>query len=612
MELRQLFEQGVAAHRAGNLAQAEKLYRQLLRADAGYFPALHMLGFLKAQQGHYDQAIPLLNKAVKTNPGDAAARAHHAHALMAAQRFDEALAAYDRMLAAQPDNFEALYNRGVILSQQQRFEEALAPLDRALALQPAAAAVLYNRGVVLAGLERYREALDSYDRALALDPGYLPALANRAMAALNLCDWARVAQTAPELAIQIAPPLTFLGISGDKQLQLQCAAGTVRALMPKPVPPLWNGEKYRHDRIRLAYVSADFREHAVAFQLAPLIERHDRSRFQVIGISTGLSDDSAIRARLVKGFDRFHDFAALNSDEIARRLREMETDIAIDLGGHTGLTRLQIFSHRPAPVQASWLGYPGTTGAPFIDYLIADSVVAPFEHQPFFSEQLVHLPDTYFPTDPARPARTAPSRAQAGLPETGFVFCAFNNAWKITRPVFEVWMRLLAAVPGSVLWLKQPPADARANLEREAGLRGIDPARLVYADTVALDVHLARHTLADLFLDTLPYNAHATAADALGAGLPVLTCKGEAFAGRVAASLLQAVGLPELVTQSLEAYEARALELAGDPAQLRALSEKLTRNLPVAPLFDADRFARNIEAAYVTMSEQRGNPRRPR
>src|SRR5471032_578107 len=612
MELRQLFEQGVAAHRAGNLVQAEKLYRQLLRADAGYFPALHMLGFLKAQECHYDQAIPLLNKAVKTNPGDAAARAHHAHALMAAQRFDEALAAYDRLLAIQPGSFEAHYNRGVILSQQQKFEEALAALDHAMALQPATAAVYYNRGVVLVGLERHREAMENYDRALALDPGYEPAESNRIMVALSQCDWTRVEATPSELAARAAPPLTFLGISSDKALQLQCAVGVLHSQVPKPFPPLWSGEKYRHDRIQLAYVSPDFREHAVAFQLAPLIERHDRTRFQVIGIATGLSDDSAIRGRLIEGFDRFHDFAALNSDEIARRLREMEIDIAIDLGGHTANSRLQIFAHRFAPVQATWLGYPGTTGASFIDYLIADAVVAPFEDQPFFSEQLVHLPDTYFPTDPARPAGTAPSRAQAGLPETGFVFCAFNNGWKITRPLFEVWMRLLAAVPGSVLWLKQPPTDARANLEREAALRGIDPARLVYADTVALDVHLARHALADLFLDTLPYNAHATAADALGAGLPVLTCKGEAFACRVAASLLQAVGLPELVTQSLEAYEARALELAGDPAQLRALSEKLTRNLPVAPLFDADRFARNIEAAYVTMSEQRGNPRRPR
>src|ERR1700733_10360809 len=461
MELHQLFEQGMAAHRTGNLAQAEKLYRQMLCADAASFPALHMLGFLKAQQGKYDEAITLLSKAVRKNPSDPAALAHYAHALMAAQKMGEALTAYDRLLAMQPANFEAHYNRGVILSQQLKHEEALAALDQALKLQPNAAAAHFNRGVVLAELERHREALESYDRVLALDPGYAPALANRAMVALSLCDWDRVAQLSPEQAVMLAPPLTFLGLSSDKSLQLACASATARTLAPKPVPALWNGERYAHDRIRLAYVSADFREHAVAFQLAPLIERHDRSRFQVIGISTGLSDDSAIRARLVKGFDRFHDFAGLNSDEIARRLREMEIDIAIGLGGHTGLARRQIFSHRPAPVQATWLGYPGTTGAPFMDYLIADATVAPPEDQPFYSEKLVQLPDTYFPTDPARAIGVPPSRADEGLPEQGFVFCSFNNAWKITLPVFDVWMRLLAEIPQSVLWLKQPPADTR-------------------------------------------------------------------------------------------------------------------------------------------------------
>ena len=609
MELRQLFEQGVAAHRASKLAQAETLYRQVLRADGKNFAALHMLGYLKAQQGQYDEAITLLNKAVKQKPDDSAARAHFAHALMAAQRFDEALAAYDRVLAAQPGSFEAHYNRGVILSQQLRFEEALAALDRALALQPGTAAVYYNRGVVLVGLERHGEAMENYDRALALDPDYEPAESNRIMVALSQCDWARVAATPPELAARAAPPLSFLGLSSDKSLQLQCAMGVLRSYVPKHFPPLWSGETYRHDRIRLAYISPDFREHAVAFQLAPLIESHDRERFQVIGIATGLSDDSAIRARLTQGFDRFHDFAALNSDEIARRLRAMEIDVAIDLGGHTANTRLQIFAHRFAPVQATWLGYPGTTGASFIDYLIGDATVAPFEHQPWFSEQLVHLPDTFFPAEAPPASGPVLTRAEAGLPETGFVFCAFNGSWKITRPVFEAWMRLLKALPGSVLWLRLPNLEARANLDREAASRGVDPARLVYADTVSLAVHLARQALADLFLDTLPYNAHATAANALGAGLPVLTCKGEAFAGRVAASLLDAVGLPELVTESVEDYEARALELARNPAQLQALRAKLARNLPSAPLFDTGRFRRAIEAAYVTLSEQRGNPR---
>jgi predicted O-linked N-acetylglucosamine transferase (SPINDLY family) len=418
---------------------------------------------------------------------------------------------------------------------------------------------------------------------------------------LNLCDWGRAAEFAAGQAAMLAPPLTFLGYSDDKALQLACASAAVRTLAPEPVQPLWTGERYRHDRIRLAYISADFREHAVAFQLAPLIEHRDRARFQVIGISTGLSDDSAIRARLIKGFDRFHDFAGLNSDEIARRLREMEIDIAVDLGGHTGLSRLQIFSHRPAPVQVTWLGYPGTTGAPFMDYIIGDPVVTPPQDQPFYSEQLIQLPDTYFPTDPQRRIGQPPSRAAEGLPEQGFVFCSFNNAWKITRPIFDVWMRLLQELPGSVLWLKQPPADTSANLEKKAATRGIDPARLVFAGDAPLDVHLARHRLADLFLDTLPYNAHATAADALWAGLPVLTCKGQAFAGRVAASLLSAIGLPELVTENLADYERLALALARDPARLEELKEKLARNLATTPLFDADRFRQSIEAAYIRM-----------
>ena len=601
MQLRQIFEQGLAAHRAGHLDRAEQFYRQVLRADAHSFAALHMLGFLKAQQGRYDDAITLLKKAVRENPTDPTALAHYAHALMAAQRLSEALATYERLLQMQPANFEAHYNRGVIFSQQQKPQEALVSLDHALKLQPNAAAVHFNRGVVLAEVERYREALESYDLVLAQDPSHAPALANRAMVALNLCDWDRAAQFLPEQAVMLAPPLTFLGYFSDKGLQLACASATARTLASKPVPALWNGERYRHDRIRLAYVSADFREHAVAFQLAPLIERHDRGRFQVIGISTGLSDDSAIRARLVKGFDRFHDFAALNSDEIARRLRDMEIDIAVDLGGHTGLSRLQIFSHRPAPVQVSWLGYPGTTGAPFIDYLIADAVVAPPEDQPFYSERLMLLPDSYFPTDPVRTIGKVPSRSDEGLPEHGFVFCCFNNAWKITRPIFEVWMRLLSQLPDSVLWLKQPASDTRANLEKEAAKRGVAAQRLVFAGNAPVEVHLARHQLADLFLDTLPYNAHATAADALGVGLPVLTCRGEAFAGRVGASLLFAVGLPELVTQNLKDYEVLATTLARDPERIRSLKAVLMNNLPTTSLFDAERFRRSIEIAFVKM-----------
>ena len=281
-----------------------------------------------------------------------------------------------------------------------------------------------------------------------------------------------------------------------------------------------------------------------------------------------------------------------------------QIDGKIDLGGHTGFSRLQIFAHRFAPVQASWLGYPGTTGADFIDYLIADRVVAPDEDQLFFSEKLVHLPHTYFPTDPDHVIGPTPSRAELGLPEDGFVFCSFNNSWKITRPVFALWLRLLHAVPDSVLWLKAAPPETRINLARELVMQGVAGERLVWAGDTPLENHLARHRAADLFLDTLPYNAHATAADALWTGLPVLTVKGETFPGRVAASLLGAIGMPELVTNSLEEYEALALALARDPARLADLKQKLARNIAATPLFDADRFTRDLEAAYLTMSRR--------
>jgi predicted O-linked N-acetylglucosamine transferase (SPINDLY family) len=606
MSLRPLFEKAIALHRAGDLAQAEALYRQILRAEPGNFPSLHMLGYLEGQRGRFAEAIGLLRRALQIAPDDRNALTHYGHALLQAGQNEEALAVYDQVLALRPDAVDVLYNRSVILSGLGRPGEALAALDRALMLQPNAAMILYSRGVVMTQLLRHQEALANYDRALALDPKLGLARGNRAMAALNICDFARAGEIGSEMVEMVRTgvpfaPLNILGTSQDKALHRRCAENMLQATLPPRPAPLWNGEVYRHDRTRLAYVSPDFREHAVAFQIAQLIETHDRSRFEVIGISTGADDQSAIRARLMGAFDQFHDVRALGNEAVARQMRAMEVDIAVDLGGHTSGSRLEIFAWRPAPIQVTWLGYPGTTGADFFHYLIGDAIVTPAQDQPFYSEQLVALPDIYFPTDAGRAIGAMPSRAEAGLPPESFVFCAFNNGWKITQPVFAVWMRLLAAVPGSVLWLKHTNAAAAKNLQREAQARGLDPARLVFAPDAPLDVHLARQALADLFLDTLPYNGHATTADALWAGLPVLTCKGEAFAGRVAASMLQAVGLPELVTQSLDDYEALALQLARDPARLAALKHKLKDNLPTAPLFDQARFRANIEAAYLAM-----------
>ena len=365
--------------------------------------------------------------------------------------------------------------------------------------------------------------------------------------------------------------------------------------------------------MRLAYLSADYREHATAYLAAGLFERHDRSRFEVIGVSYGPDDHSPMRQRLMRGFDRFVDVQSRGDEETARLLREMEVDIAIDLKGYTTGARPEILSYRPAPVQVSYLGFPGTMAAPFIDYIIADRWVLPEADRPYYAEQVVYLPDSYQVNDAARAiAGNVPTRAEAGLQQDAFVFCCFNNSYKIMPPVFEVWMKLLREIPESLLWLLEDSREARRRLQHAAQASGVDPKRLVFAARVAPAEHLARHRLADLFLDTLPYNAHTTASDALWAGLPVLTCVGTTFAGRVAGSLLRAVGLPELVTHSLHDYETLALRLARAPALLADVRSRLARNRATAPLFDPERFRRHLEAAYLTMWEtaQRGEPPR--
>ncbi|MGH8723060.1 MAG: tetratricopeptide repeat protein, partial [Burkholderiales bacterium] len=338
--------------------------------------------------------------------------------------------------------------------------------------------------------------------------------------------------------------------------QRRCAELHVRSSTPAPSPPLWNGERYGHARIRVAYLSADFCEHATAYLMAGLFECHDRSGFETVAISYGPDDGSPMRARLARAFDRFVDARVLPDARIARLLRDMEIDIAVDLKGLTTDTRFGILAHRPAPVQVAYLGYPGTCGAGFIDYVLADRFVLPEAERRHWTEKVAYLPDCYQVNDAAQSiAARVPDRAAAGLPEAGFVFCSFNNSYKILPRLFDVWMRLLRAVPGSVLWLLEDNAIARLNLEREAASRGIDAARLVFAPRLPHAEHLARHRLADLFLDTLPVNAHTGASDALFAGLPLVTCAGKAFAGRVAGSLLHAVGLPELVVHALPEYE---------------------------------------------------------
>ncbi len=613
------FKRGFALHEQGRLDDAYRVYQEVLRQQPNHFDALHMAGVIALQTGRAERGVELIGRAIRLNGNIAATYNNLGNGLRALKRLEEAVASYDNAIALKPDYASAYYNRGIALRDLQRHADAIASYDRAIALQPDHAEAYYNRGVALEDLARHEEAAASCEKAIAIDPDHRYALGCALGNAQKICDWTRTSKLAADLkdniinGKRIIAPFALLGQLDDPWLHLQCARRFSQDKVTTRPPPLWTGTVWRHDRIRIAYLSADFREHAVAYQIVGLLESHDRSKFEVLGVSLGAEGRGDMRARLARTMDEFHDVRTKNDLEAATLLSGLEIDIAVDLGGHTGNARPGILAHRPAPIQVSYLGYPGTMGTDFIDYIVADKMVLPFDQQPFFTERVVHLPDCYQVNDAKRRiAQCTPTRREAGLPGQGFVFCCFNNNYKITAPVFEVWMRLLRTTPDSVLWLVHSNSAAERNLRAAAAVRGVDPARLVFADRQPVAEHLARHRLADLFLDTLPYNAHGTASFALWAGLPVLTCQGRAFAGRVAASLLHAVGLAELVTDSLRDYEALAMRLATDAPRLHRLRETLARNRLSHALFDTDRFCRNIESAYTTMWElwQRGE--RPR
>ena len=402
---------------------------------------------------------------------------------------------------------------------------------------------------------------------------------------------------------RVCKSLAFMSLSDEARDHQIAAQIFATHHNPGRTTALWTGERYRHQKIRLAYVSPDLREHPVGHLMAGVFEQHDKSRFETIAISLGIDDQSRLRARMLKAFDQFIDARDMSSVQIAQLMRSLEVDIAVDLGGYTSDTRTDIFSYRPAPVQVNYLGYPGTMGVDYFDYILADRHIIPPGQQQFYNEKVAYLPDTYLPTDNSvQISPRTPSRSECGLPETGVVFCSFSHDYKISPPVFDVWMRLLAQVPGSVLWLMSRGELAQRNLRQEAQARGVDPTRLVFADRVPLvEDHLARYRQADVFLDTHPYNAHTTAADALMAGLPVVSYMGNSFPSRVAGSLLHAIGMPELATHSLADYEALALQLAQEPTLLADCKAKLVNNQAHFSLFDTQGFCFNLEAAYIAM-----------
>ena len=529
----------------------------------------------------------------------------------------DALARFDAAIRYDPFFASPLINRGMILRDMGKPEAALACLEKAVALDPRNANAHGNRGMVLTELQQPTAANACFERCLQLNPDYADVAGIRLLNKMYVCDWSNLHYELDDLLEKIergvptTPPWPLLGLTDSPLAKLKVAERWA-ATKCAPNPSLGPLKPYSgHQRIKLGYYSADSHRHATAYLIAELFERHDRAKFEVIAFSFGADTGDDMQRRIAAGCSRYVDVRARTDQEVAAMSRKLEIDIAIDLKGFTLENRVGIFAHRAAPIQVNYLGYPGTMGAPYIDYIIADDTVIPEEARRFYSEKVVNLPGSYQVNDRKRQVSDRVyTRAELGLPETGFVFCCFNNNFKITPEIFGIWVKILNATEGSVLWLIEDNPTAAAALRRNAAAFGLDPKRLVFAKRIAPDEHLARHKMADLVLDTLPYNAHTTASDALWVGVPLVTCPGESFPARVAASLLRAVNMPELIVPTLADYETLAIALARDPARLQALKDRLVSTRATAPLFDTDAFTRNIEAAYSRMhqSQQAGRP----
>lgn len=611
-----LNNRALALRELGQLDQALASVRTANAARPDYVEALMTEGLLLQDLKQPSDALAVYQRVLALQPAHAQALNAQGSALEDLQRPADALACYDQALRHVPGLPDALANRASALEALHRMDEAVQAYDQAIAAQPQRAALLSNAGALLARLGRHAAAAQRYQAALTADPA-LPYTAGALLhSRMQRCDWAdhaadvQALEQAVAAGQRVVTPFQFLGLSGQAALQKQCAEiytqDQHRQRPPLTVPraaPLPDG------RLRLAYLSADLHDHATAHLMADVFDAHDHSRFELWTFSIGPETGDAMQQRLKGAFNHFIDARRLSDQAVAERIARAGIDILIDLKGYTRDSRPDILAWRPAPLQVSYLGYPGTLGAPYIDAVLADAVLVPPGDEAHYTERVLRLPGSYQANNALHALDTpAPTRAEAGLPASGVVFSCFNNAWKISPPVFDAWMQILTAVPASVLWLLQDHEDAAANLRREAAARGVTAERLVFAPRVAHAEHLARQSLADLFLDTQPYGAHTTASDALRQGVPVLTCRGGSFAARVGASLLTALDLPELIAPDLPGYTARAIELASDPALLQALRHKLSAQRQATELFAPKRFAVDFEAALIRLHDDSARP----
>jgi predicted O-linked N-acetylglucosamine transferase (SPINDLY family) len=639
-----IFEFGLAYARANKLSEASTIFNCLLKFKKSDIRIPYNLGLIYSLQSKHQLALETYDLALKINPDDVEALINKGStcndvrdyilaleslnkaiyispdipeawsnkgiALNNLNLHEQSIAAYKEAINLNPQYYEAWLNKSAPLNALKRFSDALESCDKALSIKPDYAEAWSNKGVTLNELRRYDEAIAHYEKALSIKPDIDWVAGDLLHAKMKICSWSTLADDYEHIGKKVlanervATPFSLLALSDDPLLHKKSSEIYINSKHPfnPALGPVL--KRPTSGKIRLGYFSADFHNHATGYLMAELFELHDKSRYELVGFSFGPVTNDEMRKRLKQSFKHFVEVGDKSDIEIARLTRDLNIDIAVDLKGFTQDSRTGIFSYRAAPIQVNYLGYPGTIGADFIDYILADKTIIPESHQHFYSEKMVYLPDSYQSNDRKRIISDKMfTRKELGLPDNAFVFCCFNNSFKILPATFLSWMRVLKAVEGSVLWLFQENPWVVRNLKKEAENFGVDPDRLIFAGRMPLSEHLARHRQANLFLDTLPYNAHTTASDALWAGLPVLSLMGSTFASRVAASLLNAMDLPELVTNTEQQYESLAIELAINPQKLADIKLRLVKNLLSAPLFNTPRFTKNLETAYQKMYE---------
>jgi predicted O-linked N-acetylglucosamine transferase (SPINDLY family) len=601
---------GIILKALNQLDAAIICYEKAVTLKPDYAEAYFNRGNALSELKHFDDALSSYNKCIELKSNCADAYLNRGIALQALRQARHAIESYDKAIELNPSFAEAYYNRGNAFFELRQFDDALKSLNESIRLKPDFVEAYVNRGNLLKELKQLEAALANYDIALNLKPHQEYLFGMRLNIKMQMCDWDGFHSDIDKLSQKIVnnekatPCLPLLALPVSMSLQRKAAEIFVKDKFPfnpilGPIP-----KRSRQKRIRVGYYSADFHNHATTYLMAELFELYDKDKFELFAFSFGPDKNDEMRERVLKAVDHFIDVTNIGDMAVAQMSRDLRIDIAVDLKGLTKDTRLGIFSYRCAPIQVSYLGYPGTLGANYIDYLIADKKLIPTGSEKYYSENIVYMPDTYQVNDRKRVIpKSHFTRQEMGLPKNSFIFCCFNNNYKITPQIFGSWMRILKQVNSSVLWLLEDNSSVAANLKNEALRCGVDPERLIFAIRMPLADHLARHNLADLFLDTLPYNAHTTTSDALWAGLPVLTCTGESFASRVSASLLCAIDLPELVTTTQSEYEQLAIELAIQPNKLKAIKDRLEIMKMASTLFDSPSFSSQIENVFLKMYE---------